>query len=115
MSSTPSPDTTRSFSVPPELQPLAALALLLEKLERTPRQASPAQFQAVSQRLAQLLAQAAPGPQLDQLIKAFPATAELWENLHSAQAGLCRSPLEAGLNAEQDARALINMAMARRH
>ncbi len=88
------------ITVPPALQTLAATALLLEKLERRPREASPAQYRQVAQSASELLAAAEPGPALDRLMDACPALGELWENRHYASAGLCRQPLEAAMSAE---------------
>lgn len=112
MSSTPSAASPNTLHVPPALHTVAATALLLEKLDRTPREASAAQYQAVSRRLASLLAEAEPGPAFDALLGAFPAAAEIYENLRYATSGLCRSPLELALNAELDAAALLRRAAA---
>ncbi|MBP6900424.1 MAG: hypothetical protein KBC73_10065 [Burkholderiaceae bacterium] len=116
----PAPNT---LLVPPRLQPLAALALMLEKLEREPhaqRPASALQYQTMVQRLQLLLAEAedaAPaavradegtdGVGLQALLGAFPALAELYENRQYAQAGLCRQALEPALRAELEASALL--------
>ncbi len=86
------------------------MASLIERLERQPLRASAAQYRGVAQLLDTLLAQAAPGAELDALLGASPALAELYENQHYAQAGLCRSPLEAGLNAELAAAAALRHA-----
>ncbi|MFY9509618.1 MAG: hypothetical protein WAQ05_01415 [Rubrivivax sp.] len=91
------PSTLR---LPASLQVLAAMASLLERLEHQPRQASASQYRGVVQQITQLLAEAEPGPALDALLGAAPATAELYENLQYQHAGLCRSPMEAALNAE---------------
>lgn len=99
-----------SLVVPPHLQALASLALLLQKLEQQPRQASPAQYRELALKLGALLAQAEPGPVLDQLLSALPAAAELYENQRYAQAGLCRAPLQAALDTELAAAALIRRA-----
>lgn len=105
MSATP---TRRvAIEVPPELRQLAATGLLLEKLDRTPREASAEQYRGVVQRAAALLDAAEPGPVLEQLLGAMPALAELWENRHYATSGLCRAPLEAAMNAELDAATLL--------
>jgi hypothetical protein len=47
---------------------------------------------------------------MDFVLGNFPATAELYENLHYHQAGLCRSPLENSLNSEVQARVAIERA-----
>jgi len=101
------PDTLR---LPASLHVLAAMAALLERLEREPRQASAAQYRGVAQQVSQLLAEAEPGAMLDALLAVAPATTELYENLQYTHAGLCRSPLEAGLNAELAASAAITRA-----
>jgi hypothetical protein len=67
---------------------------------RQPLRASATQYRDVARLLDSLLTEAAPGAELDALLGASPALAELYENQHYAQAGLCRSPLEAGLKAE---------------
>jgi len=85
---------------PASLQTLAAMAGLLERLERQPSSASAEQYQGVVRQVNTLLQEAEPGAQLDALLRVAPATAELYENLRYQHAGLCRSPLEAALNAE---------------
>jgi hypothetical protein len=100
-------------SLPASLQTLAATAVLFEKLEQQPRGASPGQYRAVAQRLAELLRAAAPGESLDALLGALPATAEVYENLQYEHAGLCRAPLERALNAELAAAAAIRHARKR--
>ena len=110
MSATPTQQVR--IEVPPALRPLAATALLLERLDRTPRQASAEQYRGVAQRATAMLEAAEPGPVLDQLLDAFPALAELWENRHYATSGLCRAPLEAAMNAEIDAAALLKRLRA---
>jgi hypothetical protein len=93
--------------VSPALQPLAAMGLLLERLERLPRNATATQYRDVVIKIQSLLGAAAPGFALDALLGALPATAELYENLHYAQAGLCRSRQDAAVEAELAVRALL--------
>ena len=52
-------------------------------------------------------------PGLSALLDAFASAAELYENLNYRHAGLCRSPLELSLAAEQQARQAIERAMRR--
>lgn len=101
-----------SIDVPRPLRPLLVTALLLEKLDRTPREASADQYRSLAQRAATLLEQAEPGPVLNQLLDAFPALAELWENRHYATSGLCRSPLEPALKAELATSTLLDRLRA---
>ncbi|WP_295534543.1 hypothetical protein [uncultured Pseudacidovorax sp.] len=87
------------------------LAHDLERMERSHPDA--AQYRLVAQRLAAELDQAPDLDLLQPLLKASPAAAAIYENLRYQHAGLCRSPLEAALAAEQRARALIAGVQAR--
>jgi hypothetical protein len=100
-------------TTPPRLQTLAAMAGLLERLDRQPLTASAAQYRAVAQQVTRLLGEAEPGAELNALLDIAPATAELYENLRYEHAGLCRAPLHHALNTELDATALIGRARAR--
>lgn len=105
-----SSDTT--LRIPARLQTLAATAMLLEKLERLPRSASAGQYLMLIGQLHRLLDEAEGDPALEGLLERLPALAELHENRHYAQAGLCRAPLEDAIEAEQVARALLARARA---
>jgi hypothetical protein len=87
---------------------LVVLARVLERLERSPVPVDPEQYRAVVQHLAAELGAAPRDAALNALLDAFPATAELYENLHYRYAGLCRTPLESALSAEVDARSVID-------
>ena len=101
---------TSNPTFPAALQDLAAMAVLLERLERQPRKASAEQYREVVQRVSQLLAEAEPGMALDALLSVAPAVAEIYENQQYAHAGLVRSPLDASLAAEKAAVAAIARA-----
>jgi hypothetical protein len=98
---------TSDRTFPAALHDLAAMAILLERLERRPREASAEQYRDVVQRVSALLREAAPGDALNALLAVAPATAEIYENLQYAHAGLCLSPLERAMAAEQSAAAAI--------
>ena len=89
------------------------LAALLERLERSAESVDARQYQSVVHRLADALGRCESGPALDALLSEFPATSQLYENLQYAHAGLCRSPLDAALAAEMQARQWITRAGAR--
>ena len=89
---------------------LVMLARMLERLDRSAVAVDPQQYLGVVEHLAEALRTAPHDAGLDAVLEASPATAELYENLQYEHAGLCRSPLEAGLNAELDARAVIDKA-----
>jgi hypothetical protein len=96
-----------SYPTTAALQALAAMAALLERLERAPRAASADQYQKVARLVGRLLSEAEPGDALNALLAMAPATAEIYENQQYAHAGLCRSPLDESLAAEQEAAAAI--------
>lgn len=83
------------------------LAQLLERMERQLVPMAADQYRSVVDHLSKELAQVPPGEDLDFLLQTFPATAELYENLQYAHAGLCRSPLDASLEAELQARSVL--------
>lgn len=86
------------------LHHLAMLASLFERLDRGAGPVDAAQYHAVVERLSAALAAEMPADALQAVLAAYPATAELYENLHYAQAGLCRAPLDAAVVAERAAR-----------
>lgn len=89
----------------------AVLAQLLERLDASPVPVDAHQYLTVAARLAGLLAE----PDVDwaPLLEQSPAAARLYENLHYAEAGLCRSPLDRAMAAELAARAAIDAARTR--
>lgn len=96
-----------TIRIPARLQALAATAMLLERLERAPRSASADQYQRLVRQLDTLLAEAEDEPALLSLVDRLPALAELHENRHYAAAGLCRSPLDAAVDAERATHSLL--------
>ena len=86
------------------------LASLLERLEHSKVPIGAAQYRSIVAHLAAELAEAQSGPALATLLDNFPATAELYENLHYGQAGLCRSPLDAATRAELEAQRALERA-----
>ena len=98
--------------VSPDLKPLAELSLLLERLERLPRGASPDQYREVVLTIQGMLGKAKAGAALDEVLQVFPATAELYENLNYAHAGLCRSNQGAAVEAELAVRGLFTKKFA---
>jgi hypothetical protein len=91
-------------------QNLLMLARMLERLDRSEVAVDAQQYRGVVERLAETLRTAPFDDTLEAVLDASPATAQLYENLQYQHAGLCRSPLEAALNAELDARAVIDAA-----
>jgi adenylate kinase family enzyme len=98
---------TQTRTLPERFRVLLTLAQLLERLERNLIPTAAEQYRSVVDHLCKELTQAEPGDDLQALLDSFPATAELYENLHYVHAGLCRSPLDASLTAEVRAKELI--------
>jgi hypothetical protein len=101
---------TSDRTFPAALKDLAAMAVLLERLESQPCKATAEQYRHVARRVAKLLEAAEPGAALNGLLAVAPATAEIYENLRYAHAGLCLAPLDSAAAAEQAARAAIERA-----
>jgi hypothetical protein len=89
---------------------LVVLAQMLERLDRSAQAVDAEQYRTVASRLAAELDAAPRDAALDRVLEAFPAAAQLYENLNYRHAGLCRSPMDAALAAELAARAAIDGA-----
>jgi hypothetical protein len=103
-------NTTHPSSFSNDLTVTHVLAELLERLERSAQPVGPEQYRSVAARLADALGEVKPGTELGALLDSHPAAAELYENINYQYAGLCRSPLDPALAAEQQARLAIERA-----
>jgi hypothetical protein len=101
----PSPVTAQTITG--QLRTAITLAELLQRVESSTQSVGPAQYRRLVQHLSKLLDGLAPGPGLDALLNTFPCAVALYENARYDHAGLCRSPLEASLNSELQAREAI--------
>ena len=104
----------QSRPVPAHLKTIFTLARLLQRLEQSEVPVGPDQYRAVADKLAGELKDTRMDSMLEALLGAHPAAAELYENLNYQHAGLCRSPLEASLDAELEARKLLARAASPR-
>jgi len=95
----------------PDLAVTATLAQLLERLEHSKVPVGAEQYRSVVLHLVDEFADAPLGAEFGALLDAYPAAAELYENLNYQHAGLCRSGLDAALAAELRAREVIARAM----
>ena len=86
------------------------LAQLLERIEASSAPVGAEQYRSVVRRLAEEIASLGSADGLSAVLDAHPAAAQLYENINYNHAGLCRSPLEHALQAELQARALIERA-----
>ncbi len=94
------------------LKTAITLAELLQRAEASTQTIGADQYRRLVMHLAQLLDSLANEPALEALLVTFPAAAVVYENQRYALAGLCRSPLQASLATELQARALIQRARA---
>jgi hypothetical protein len=89
---------------------LVTLVQVLRKLEHSRVPVDPDQYRALVAQLGAELQNHPKDAGLEALLAAVPELAELYENLNYAHAGLCRSPLEASVRAEQMALEAIDAA-----
>jgi hypothetical protein len=89
------------------LATLVALARLLERIEHSPQARDAGAYRMLVQRIQAVLAEDLPGEGRRAVLDAFPATAEIHENLHYAQAGLSRAPLDLSVATEMRAADLL--------
>jgi len=89
------------------LENLAMLASLFERVERRATPVDAGQYRTLVARLSAALGAQMASDALDAVLAAHPATAELYENLHYTHAGLCRCPLETAVAAETVAREVL--------
>lgn len=101
--------TTR-IEIPPRLVTLFTLAQLLERFDRSST-VDATQYQSIVQKLIIELKRIETDETLKRLMDVFPALSELYENLTYEAAGLCRSNLEASVQSEAAARAVLEKAM----
>jgi hypothetical protein len=96
------------------LENLIALARLLERIETSADAVGAEQYRGLVQQIGALLEDELPHEAVEAVLAAFPATAELYENLTYDKAGLSRSPLDRSVAAEMKAAALLRKLAAQR-
>lgn len=94
-----------------DLSVAQVLAQLLERLEHSTQPVGAEQYRSVVAHLVHEFEEAEPGPMLGRILDAYPAAAEVYENMNYQHAGLCRSGLDASLAAELAARQAVARAM----
>jgi hypothetical protein len=87
-------------SLQTRIETAVALARLLEHVEASPVGVGADQYRALIERLKKSLAAELPVRALDAILVAYPASAELYENVHYEQSGLSRSPLDRSVATE---------------
>ncbi|MCK9515999.1 MAG: hypothetical protein WCZ18_02340 [Ottowia sp.] len=87
------------------------VAQLLERLDASRQPVDAHQYRTVALRLAEFMQD--PDIDWEPLLEHSPAAAMVYENLHYANAGLCRSPLTLSAEAELAARDIMDAARRR--
>lgn len=82
------------------IETLIATARLLEHADANASLVGAAQYRSLSRLVQSLLGEDVPDDALRAVLRAFPATAMLYENLHYDRSGLSQSPLEGAVSAE---------------
>ena len=82
------------------IENLLAMAHLLERVEARPTLVGAAQYQSLVRTVGSLLEDDLPPDAVQAVLRRFPATAAVYENLHYDRSGLSQSPLEAAINSE---------------
>ena len=93
---------------------LVTLVQVLRKLEHSRVPVDPEQYRTLVAHITAELQSHPKDAGLEALLSAVPELAELYENLNYPHAGLCRSPLDASVRAEQAALDAISGAMGKR-
>ena len=103
-------NATKPSSLQPDLTATRVMAALLERLDQSSAKVDPQQYHSVVLRLSDALRDLGGSQGIDAILDGYPSAAELYENLQYQHAGLCRTPLDSALSAEQLARQWITQA-----
>ena len=98
----------RTESLQSRLETLIALARLLERVEASPIAIGADQYRALVGQLKAALAAPLPAAPLQAILRAHPATGEIYENMNYEISGLSRSPLERSVATEMLATQLLH-------
>ncbi len=104
------PKTQPLESVQSRLETVNALSRLLQRVEASSTAPGADQYQVLVGHLKAALAGDLPGPALDAILSAHPATADLYENMHYETSGLSRSSLDRSVATELLAAQAIDRA-----
>ena len=98
----------RTESLHSRLETLIALARLLERVEARPLAVGAGQYRALVAQIKAAIAEPLPAAPLAAILKAHPATGEIYENMNYEISGLSRSPLERSVATEMLATQLLH-------
>lgn len=95
------------------LETVIALAHLLECVETGTARANADGYRRLVLRLQAALSEDIPADALQAILCAYPATGQVFENLHYAQSGLSRASLERSVTSELQAKQVLARAARR--
>jgi hypothetical protein len=98
----------RTESLHARIETLIALARLLERVEASPVAIGADQYRTLVGQIKAALAAPLPSAPLQAILKAHPATGEIYENMNYETSGLSRSPLERSVATEMLATRLLH-------
>ena len=97
------------------IENLIAMAQLLERVDANPAIVGAQQYLNLVNTVKSLLEDDLPEDALRAVLRACPASATLYENMHYDRSGLSQSPLDAAVSSELAASDLIAGLRARMH
>jgi hypothetical protein len=97
------------------IENLIAMAQLLERVDANPTIVGAQQYLNLVNTVKTLLADDLPEDALRAVLRACPASALLYENMHYDRSGLSQSPLDAAVASELAASELLSGLRARMH
>jgi hypothetical protein len=97
------------------IENLIAMAQLLERVDANPTLVGAEQYRVLVRKVEGLLEEEWPEDALRAVLRACPASATLYENLHYDRSGLSQSPLDNAVNAELVTQQLLAALRSRAH
>jgi len=98
----------RTESLQSRLETLIALARLLERVEASPLPVGADSYRALVGQIKAALAATLPAAPLEAILRAHPATGQIYENMNYEISGLSRSPLDRSVATEMLATRLLH-------
>jgi hypothetical protein len=97
------------------IENLIAMAQLLERVDARPTIVGAQQYRNLVRTVQGLLEEDVPDDALRAVLRACPATAMVYENMHYDRSGLSQSPLDSAVSSEVSATELLASLRARAH
>jgi hypothetical protein len=111
----PKEPTMSAAALKSRIENLIAMAQLLERVDANPTLVGADQYRVLVRKVEGLLKEDWPEDALRAVLRACPASATLYENLHYDRSGLSQSPLDNAVNAELAAQQLLAALRSRAH